>query len=230
MFGIISDVHGNYPALLAVMDKLDALGCGQIISLGDMAGYYCMVNECIELCRKRNVVNIMGNHDYYLTHNLSCPRSNSANLCLDHQRRTITRENMEWLADSVDLIDTEVLSLRHGGWKGSLDEYIDVFDFGICDGKRQKVFGSGHTHRQQKVIVDGITYFNPGSVGQPRDGDSMAAYAVIDDNQSALLYRTPYPIDQICDAMREQGFSEKIFRCLYTGTKIGEIITCRHND
>ena len=52
VIAIISDVHGNYPALKAVLAEIDNIGCNRIISLGDVSGYYCMVNECIEEFRK----------------------------------------------------------------------------------------------------------------------------------------------------------------------------------
>ncbi len=57
MIAIISDVHGNYPALKAVLCEIDKMGCEHIISLGDVSGYYCMVNECINEFRKRNIIN-----------------------------------------------------------------------------------------------------------------------------------------------------------------------------
>ena len=49
MTAFISDIHGNLPALEAVLEEIDKLGCGQVICLGDICGYYCMVNECIEV-------------------------------------------------------------------------------------------------------------------------------------------------------------------------------------
>ena len=66
MIGVISDIHGNYPALQAVLKELDIEGCSQVISLGDVCGYYCMINECIDELRNRDIINIMGNHDKYI--------------------------------------------------------------------------------------------------------------------------------------------------------------------
>ena len=79
MIAIISDAHGNYPALKAVLSEIDKLNCGRIISLGDVSGYYCMVNECIDEFRRRNIVNLMGNHDYYVLGRVDCPRSYTVN-------------------------------------------------------------------------------------------------------------------------------------------------------
>ena len=60
---LISDIHGNYPALQAVIERVRKENCDLILSLGDIAGYYCMINECIDLCQKNEIVNILGNHD-----------------------------------------------------------------------------------------------------------------------------------------------------------------------
>ena len=100
MIAVISDVHGNYPALKSVIQDIHKYGCERIISLGDIVGYYCMVNECIDLCRKENVVNILGNHDYYLISGDGCPRSYSVNICIRYQTSVITKQNIEWLKNS----------------------------------------------------------------------------------------------------------------------------------
>lgn len=222
MIAIISDVHGNYPALKAVLDEIDKLNVDSIISLGDLAGYYCYINECIDLCKKYNVLNIMGNHDYYLLSGTGCPRSVSANICLEHQMKTITQDNYLWLKNSISVLDNDLFSLRHGGWKDSLDEYIYHFSFNMIDGYNQKIFGSGHTHIQTIMQENGKIYFNPGSVGQPRDHDPRAAYAIIDDAGCVKLRRCEYAVNETINAMKTLGFQDRISICLRHGTKIGE--------
>ena len=64
-----------------------------------------------------------------------------------------------------------------------------------------------------------MTYFNPGSVGQPRDGDPRAGFALLADNE-VNLFRVDYPIDEIVERMRSEGFEDRISDCLYKGTKI----------
>lgn len=222
MIAVISDVHGNYPALKSVIQDIHKYGCERIISLGDIVGYYCMVNECIDLCRKENVVNILGNHDYYLISGDGCPRSYSVNICIRYQTSVITKQNIEWLKNSVDLIENEFFSMRHGGWKNPLDEYINEFSFEMVKGYSQSVFASGHTHKQVIKKNKKKTYFNPGSVGQPRDYDSRAAYAIINDNSEVILKRIKYPINETIEIMRERGFQDRISECLLRGTRIGE--------
>jgi len=222
MIGIISDIHGNAPALRTVIQKLDSYGCERIISLGDVAGYYCLVNECIDLLRSKNVMNIMGNHDHYLLSNTSCLRSTSANICLDYQRSVISDYNLEWLRQSLPVYDTHYYSARHGGWNDRLDEYIQDFDFNDAKEYSQRIFISGHTHIQKmQAGDDGKIYFNPGSVGQPRDGDNRAAFAVIYDNGEIALQRVNYDVDEIVHAMNKAGFDDRMSACLYKGVKIG---------
>lgn len=219
MIAIISDVHGNYPALKAVLKKIDALGCSKIISLGDVSGYYCMVNECIDEFRKRGIINILGNHDYYILGLGECPRSYTVNRITEYQRKIITKENLEFLSKSIPYLDYGNISARHGGWNDPLDEYVKKFDFESCS-KDIKIYCSGHSHIQLIDKKDDIVYFNPGSVGQPRDNDNRAAFAVIADND-VTLYRVEYNIDEITKRMKEAGFEERTYSCLYEGKKIG---------
>lgn len=221
MIAIISDVHGNYPALKAVLAEIDKLNCTRIISLGDVSGYYCMVNECIDEFRKRNIVNLMGNHDFYVLGRGDCPRSYTVNRITEYQRKIITPENLEYLEDSVLGIDDGFISARHGGWKDPIDEYIEVFDYRNTVGKSEKIFCSGHTHVQRMTKDNGIVYFNPGSVGQPRDNDSRAAFALVNYDRTVELKRVEYNIDDIAQKMAKAGFEERIYSCLYSGERIG---------
>ena len=217
MIAIISDVHGNYPALQAVLQEIDEMGCETIISLGDVAGYYCMINECIDEFRKRGIINLMGNHDSYLLGIGKCPRSMTANICIEYQKTKISKENLEFLRKSPSGLDNELFSARHGGWTDPIDEYISEFDFSVVH--EDKIYCSGHTHVQKIQKCGEKTYFNPGSVGQPRDGNPKAAFAIIDKG-SVLLYRKEYTIDTIAQKMKEEGFEDRISDCLYSGNKI----------
>lgn len=221
MIAIISDVHGNYPALMSVLTEIDKLGCEKIISLGDVSGYYCMVNECIEEFRRRGIINILGNHDYYVIGKGECPRSYTVNKITEYQRKIITPENLMYLNKSVDKIDNGLLSARHGGWQDPVDEYVENFDFAIINNYKANIFCSGHTHIQKIQKKNGVVYFNPGSVGQPRDYNNKAAFATIDEEGRVGMYRINYNIDEIALKMQEAGFEERTYECLYRGTKIG---------
>src|SRR2546425_4030926 len=90
MIAIISDTHGNYPALEAVLRDVAREQCEAVYSLGDVAGYYCMLNECVEALRERNIPNVMGNHDKYLSSAAECPRSLAATRCIAFQRSIVS--------------------------------------------------------------------------------------------------------------------------------------------
>lgn len=221
MIAIISDVHGNYPALRAVLEEIDKRGCNEIISLGDVSGYYCMVNECINEFRERGIINILGNHDFYVLGRGECPRSYTVNRITEYQKKIITKENMEYLNASLPGIDNKLFLARHGGWRDPIDEYIVTFNFDDVKDNSINIFCSGHTHVQKLVENEDKSYFNPGSVGQPRDEDPRAAYAIIDDENKVHLYRVKYDIDEIAKKMNAEGFEERTYSCLYVGTKIG---------
>lgn len=221
MIGIISDIHGNFPALKAVLDEMDRYNCSHVISLGDVCGYYCMINECINELRNRQIINILGNHDDYIIHNKKCGRSYTANLCLDYQRNIIEEKNFIWLEKSVEYFKEDKIWMVHGGWNDYLDEYIT--DFSFLDEKADvKLYVSGHTHVARVEKGSFAEYLNPGSVGQPRDHDSRAAYAIIEDNGNIKLGRVEYDIDWIAYEMEKSGFPERVSSCLYGGLKIGE--------
>jgi predicted phosphodiesterase len=222
VIALISDVHGNFPALQAVMAHIEMSGCEKIISLGDVAGYYCQINECIDLLREKSVINVMGNHDHYIVNNQPCPRSRSANDCLDYQRKQTTPQNMAWLENSAPRMDSGAESFVHGGWKDVLDEYLFDIREDYFSGEKARFFFSGHTHIQSLKVMGEICYCNPGSVGQPRDCDPRAAFAFFDGTK-IYLRRIDYDIDKIAVAMERCGFGRHYYQGLYNGTGIGEI-------
>lgn len=114
--------------------------------------------------------------------------------------------------------------MRHGGWQDLIDEYIYEFSFEMIQGREETIFASGHTHKQMLKTENGKTYVNPGSVGQPRDYDPRAAYAIITDDYDVQLRRVQYPIHEIADEMKRRGFQDKLSQCLFSGTKIGEVV------
>ncbi len=221
MIAVVSDIHGNLPALRAVLSKIDDLGCDRIISLGDVTGYYAQPSECITLLTERDAIQLLGNHDQYLIAGSGCPRSELVSELLKHQEKVVTEEQVSFLAGLESRYDEGNASFVHGGWRDSLDQYIyrvkpDLFptDF--------EFFFSGHTHVQCRVrLDDGRLFCNPGSVGQPRDGDCRSAFAVF-TGTDVELHRVEYDIDETAQAMRNAGFEdERLWMNLYDGAQIG---------
>jgi putative phosphoesterase len=213
--GIISDIHGNYEALKAVLSELDAMKITEVYCLGDVAGYYTQVNECCEELIRRNIPNLMGNHDWYIAGGGWCPRSQSANDCLVYQRRVIKEENVNWLRQAAVQRVVGQIHMVHGGWSDPIDEYLvepRAEYFADMDGA---MFMSGHTHVQALHQFGEKVYCNPGSVGQPRDGDPRSAFAVYDGE--IALHRVEYDMQVVFDLMEVAGFNDYYYGGLVTG-------------
>ena len=220
---ILSDIHGNLPALESVLEDMAKYNIDKVISLGDVSGYYPFINEVIELLRKHKAVNLIGNHDRYIIDNTECPRSTSANACLSYQKSVITDENRVWLSKSSASIVSGDTSYVHGGWDDPEDEYLYKISPSYFERFNQKYFFCGHTHVQKHIkLNNGQSFTNPGSVGQPRDGVNTAAYCLYDEkNTSVELRRVSYDIDIVADKMKALGFEEKFYINLYAGARIG---------
>ncbi len=219
MIAIISDVHANYPALAAVLNKIDQLDVSRIICLGDTAGYYSQINECCNELRERDIFTLQGNHDWYLYSGSDCPRSNSATAVIQFQSRIIVSENLQWLGGLPSKARIDGISAVHGGWSDPLEEYVrpSATYFEMIEGE---VFVSGHTHHATLWRSGNKQYCNPGSVGQPRDGDWRAAFATW-DGESFTLFRVEYDFRETQFHMQKQGFPEFFWRNLEYGIRIG---------
>lgn len=219
MIAIISDIHGNFAALSSVLARIDEMNISEIICLGDVGGYYCEINECCNALRDRHIFTLMGNHDWYLATGENCPRSNSVNICLDYQRKVISAENLEWLKGLKPSAEIHGLRIVHGGFNDPIDEYLQPSEeyFSHHSGK---YFASGHTHVPKIWIGSEKAYCNPGSVGQPRDGDSRASFATWDGSAFAL-HRFEYDILDISSKMAKAGFEPYFYENLTAGTRIG---------
>lgn len=215
--GFISDIHGNFEALTAVLAELDRLGVTRIYCAGDVVGYYSQVNECCQELRLRGIPTVMGNHDWYLAGKGYCLRSRSVNDCIAYQKRVITKENLDWLKALPIQLEVGDIHMVHGGWGDPLDEYLkpsqEYFERleGCC-------FVSGHTHVQTVRQFGDKIYCNPGSVGQPRDGDPRAAFAIY-DGQDFELHRVPYDMQKVFDLMEAAGFNDYYYGGLKTGSR-----------
>lgn len=213
----ISDIHGNYQALRAVLQEIDRLGISEIYCAGDVVGYYSEVNECCHELRERNILCVMGNHDWYMAGGGFCPRSRSVNDCLVYQRKVIEAMNLEWLRSFPVQRRFGGIRMVHGGWGDPIDEYLkpSAEYFEKIDGR---IFVSGHTHLQMVENYDGKIYCNPGSVGQPRDGDPRAAFAVF-DGENFSLHRVEYDMEKVFALMKAAGFDDYYYGGLKTGAR-----------
>lgn len=214
---IIADIHGNFEALKAVLAEIDRLRASAIYCLGDVVGYYSQVNECCQALREREIPCVMGNHDWYLAGGGFCLRSRSVNKILAYQRTIVEAEHLEWIRTFP--LQREIGEIRavHGGWGDPLDEYLRP-SVEYFDRLHGRVFISGHTHVQTIQRFGEKIYCNPGSVGQPRDGDPRAAFALYESGDFTL-HRVEYDMHRVFDLMEAAGFDDYYYGGLKTGAR-----------
>lgn len=224
----ISDIHGNYPALTAVLNDIDTKQVDSIYCLGDLVGYYSQINEVIDTVRLRNISCILGNHDYALIHNKGViPRSRTCTNVLTKQLEYISSQNhlfLKSLPDSLIIEEDKYKILAvHGGINDYIDEYIQEITesyFSSLDSTISYVI-SAHNHKANIQNFSKVHYANTGSVGQPRDHDPRASYLLY-DNGSLEIIRVSYDIEAIIRQMESDGFPSYISEVLKTGSRIGE--------
>lgn len=217
MIALISDIHGNYVALQEVLAAIDALRVSEIYCLGDVVGYYPQVNEVCDELRRRGVKGVMGNHDWYLAADSFCARSQTVNDTISYQKKHISAENLKWLQRLPVHREYMGLKMVHGGWNDPIDEYLEPSKtyFAKVGGR---YFASGHNHLQRLEDYGDKVYCNPGSVGQPRDGDNRAGFATW-DGEMFTLHRVPYDFAKVGELMERAGFSGYYYERLAIGAK-----------
>jgi len=215
---VISDVHSNELALEAVAEDMPAVD--RIVSAGDVVGYGPWPAECLEWVRERDVPTVQGNHDRAVATG-SYPGFNELAVAgVEYARDRLSAEQREWLGDLPTerrLLDGR-LKIVHGHPENP-DHYTFPAEFGPDLLGTEDVLILGHTHVQHSEHYDDGIVLNPGSVGQPRDGDPGAAYAILDlDSMTVELRRVEYDIDAVIDAVEAAGLPRRIGTRLTTGT------------
>lgn len=222
----ISDIHGNYPALRAVLSDIDNRCITNIVCLGDIVGYYSMINDVIDELRKRKIPTIMGNHDYAMAFdNGVIKRSKTCTNILNKQLTFITHENLDFIKNLPQeysfTFNNKSFYCVHGGLNDKIDEYLNEADNNYFKkhGFISDFLATGHTHKFICNRIENQCHINPSSVGQPRDNDNRASYLITDGDEISQI-RVQYDIDKIVNDMKRHNFEEYIFNGLYTGKKI----------
>jgi predicted phosphodiesterase len=217
---LISDIHGNESALRAVLREVSNHKIDAIVNLGDSVGYYSRVNETCDLLRTNGVISLMGNHDYYMVNDISCHRSHTVDLLIQYQKSIMNARNLRWLAELPKELSFKGIRMVHGGWNDFLEEYL-VPSSGYFAKLKGEIFASGHTHVPLIFQEDGKMYCNPGSVGQPRDGNPKASFALFQNGQFRII-RVEYDIDETIYFMRKAGFPSRLYDNLKLGLGISK--------
>jgi len=215
--GVISDVHGNLPALEAVLDDMPAVDL--LVCAGDVVGYNPWPAECVERVRGRDVPTVQGNHDRAVASGQASGFNRMAQAGVDYARDNLDTDALDWLdgLPTVRHVADGRVTVVHGH-PDDPDHYTYPREFApdLLDGAELLVMG--HTHVQHHAVFgDGIV-LNPGSVGQPRDSDPDAAYAVVDlDERTVDERRVRYDIDAVVDAVAETDLPAEIGERLRDG-------------
>lgn len=201
---LISDIHGNLPALEAVLADLDRRGDHDAIyHLGDLVGYAPWPNEVVSLLRERGITGVAGNYDSTVAtgyKHCGCSYEDPIQEELSHLSFawTLTHTSAEtkaWLGTLPFRIDIRpggghrsgpTVRLVHGNpvlntvyWTEDRSEEFCTKMAGHLGAREGDLIAFGHTHRPWSRVVEGIHFVNTGSVGRPKDGDWRAGYAVI---------------------------------------------------
>jgi predicted phosphodiesterase len=239
---VISDVHANLPALEAVLAAIAREQPDELWCLGDTVGYGPHPNECCALVAERTDLCLGGNHDFVVAGTLSIETfSSAARDAAEWTQQVLTPESRAFLAPLEPLARPHGCALYHGSARDPVWEYVldeesaqATLDLAAAD-----IVIVGHSHVALAIGSEGGQLdgglapattelllrgrerwlLNPGSVGQPRDGDPRAAWLLLDLGRGqARFERVRYPVADTQKAMQEAGLPQSLVRRLATGT------------
>jgi predicted phosphodiesterase len=242
---VISDVHSNLPALEAVLASIETAGPEEIWCLGDVVGYGAQPDECTALVRERCAFVLNGNHDLAVTGGIDAATfSETARAAVDWTKENASAETIEFLKGLAPEGAREGFGLFHASPRDPVWEYVlslDQAEAGL-DAMERRVGLIGHSHvalfftrppstgRRSFAtgaqagdgdlldLVEGEWLLNPGSVGQPRDGDPRAAWLELDtDDGTARYHRVAYDAVAAGAAILEAGLPTALAERLQIG-------------
>ncbi|RPJ25153.1 MAG: metallophosphoesterase [Chloroflexi bacterium] len=234
---IFGDIHGNLPALEAVLADMRARDLSSLYCLGDLVGYGTFPNEVTETIRDRNIPTIMGNYYQGVGNNSDdCGCAYTSKEAETLGKRSIAWTNQHTSADNklflqqlaaqipLELNGFRVL-LVHGSPR-KINEYLyddrpDATMERLLDLAQADVLVCGHTHiPYHRILPSGRHVVNTGSVGKPKDGNADACYVVLKANNSDLAVtfrRVPYDVERAAQAIEASDMPNEYAQMLRTG-------------
>ena len=225
---VISDIHGNLDALKSVFS--DAGDYDTVICAGDITGYGAYPAECIQLISLAKFYTVRGNHDDAVGELCSLDNDwfhDEARISIDIHRNLLIEKEKSWLRNLPLTLNLEFnnrkISVFHGSPTQPLTSYVYPHDM---ENYAHLYLGHtasdyvvlGHTHIPYIVHRADGTVFNPGSVGQPRDGDPRASYAIIETIEYRVeLKRVEYDVKAASTAIKDRGLPKRFAERLYVG-------------
>jgi predicted phosphodiesterase len=238
---VISDIHANRQAFEATLEAVAASDAAELWCLGDLVGYGADPDACVELAREHAAVCLAGNHDLAVTGEIPLDEfSRGASLAAQWTREVIATQNLEFLAGLRPQGEEDAVGLYHASPRDPVWEYVlSALLAELClDRQSHRVCLVGHSHvalsfvrhegqlatgepRREGTRLDlgsGEWLLNPGSVGQPRDGDPRASWLLLDlDEESASFERTDYDISGAAAAIRAARLPDSLAERLEYG-------------
>ena len=239
---VISDIHGNLRALEAALAAIDAERPDALWCLGDLVGYGPRPNECCALVAERADVCLVGNHDLVALDAAGValaefnPEAAAASLWT---RERLSDESRRFLSSLEPAAEVEGAQLFHASARDPVWEYVLSEETALATLRlaTAPLVLVGHSHVALSIVLDGTTLaggvapggtelavtpgrwlLNPGSVGQPRDGDARAAFLILDtDTQRAIFHRTTYAVEDTQAEIREGGLPDSLAERLAHG-------------
>jgi diadenosine tetraphosphatase ApaH/serine/threonine PP2A family protein phosphatase len=241
---VISDVHSNRQALESVLAAAEEAGAEEIWCLGDLVGYGADPDACTALIRERCHVCLVGNHDLAVLGALDISSfSETAAAAVEWTRERASEETLDFLRGLEPAGERESIGLYHASPRDPIWEYVlsvDQAEAGL-DAQPQRIGLIGHSHialfftrppaprptyaqgaqAGDDAFLDlhsGEWLINPGSVGQPRDADSRAAWLLLDTEElTARFHRVDYDIAAAAQAIRDGGLPSALAERLDAG-------------
>jgi diadenosine tetraphosphatase ApaH/serine/threonine PP2A family protein phosphatase len=231
---VVSDIHGNRHAFEAVLEAASTAGAGEVWCLGDLVGYGAHPDACVELARDRVAICLAGNHDLAVTGDLPLAEfSPGAATAARWTQEMIDEGNIAFLRGLEPAGAEDEWGLYHASPRDPVWEYVlsDLLAERCLEAAPQRVCLIGHSHVALAFVRDdgghtsgalrepGSTVdlqerrwlLNPGSVGQPRDGDPRAAWLLLDTHERrAEWQRTEYDIEGAQAAIRDAGLPDSL--------------------
>ncbi|WP_297073667.1 metallophosphoesterase family protein [Thermococcus sp.] len=230
---LISDIHSNWEALREVWREVR--NADVILCMGDLVGYGASPNEVVEFVKrqmgKRTFLCVRGNHDNAIAFSADWGFNPYAREAVKWHQRVMSVENLEFLRGlPVRQLFTDDTGrsylLIHGSPRAPLDEYLFPWlpesEFrAVLSYVKQDDLLVGHTHVPMLKIIGGRRIINPGSVGQPRDSDWRASYAVIDTEKeppdNVEFHRVEYDVEESARKIIEAGLPRFLADRLFEG-------------
>jgi putative phosphoesterase len=226
---VISDIHSNLDAFEKVISNLPQHD--KLLCLGDIVGYGPQPNEVIEQLRQLEpAIVLLGNHDHAVVTGDTSDFSPHAAVAVEWTRTRIEPSNLSYLSQLQPSAQIQfagnTIGLYHGSPSDPLSEYIypgmpASTAKGLVRESGAQIVLLGHTHVPMFYILDGEVLGNPGSVGQPRDGDPRASFAILtissDEKPSFEVKRVDYDVEKVADRILREGLPTFLADRLYTG-------------